>query len=102
MTKPIRLTAANNARPCTWPLPKASRKPASTSASTPPRVNSSSTSTSTRDLDEAQAHLGGGVVGGLAMIGQFDAAEEIRRHLVAVGADVAQVALVQPQSQAGG
>ncbi len=53
------------------------------------------------DFDEADAHLGRGVVGGLAVIDEFDAAEEIGRHPVAMGDDMVQVAQVEPEAQAG-
>jgi hypothetical protein len=65
-------------------------------------VKASSSRVSTAISTKAQAQLGGGVVGGLAVVDQFDAAEEIRRHLVAVGGDVAHVADVEPQAQGGG
>jgi hypothetical protein len=47
-------------------------------------VNRISTRVSTRISTKPEAHLGGRVIGGLAVVDELNAAEEVGRHLVAV------------------
>ena len=53
------------------------------------------------NFNHADAHFGHRVIGGLAMVGQVDAAGEVGRHPVAMHDDMAQMPHVEPEAQGG-